>query len=214
MLRSTTAASSSSAVCGCSDATEGGTAGRPTTRGPRALHPPIPIGAENCPCLPRAVVDFLSTWKRNRPWCYSGAIHAISRCYSPAMLALFLRYSCVILALFLRCSCVILALFLRYSCVEVKHSKRSSLCRSCFIVSTASVLLGVLSFFRAVNFCVHLCVLASSECSRMGGPGPRSSDRVFRACDDKRHRFSEWFSHDWKNSFSWPSKRLLRAFTF
>ena len=35
---------------------------------------------------------------------------------------------------------------------EVKHSKRSGLCRSCFIVSTASVLLGVLSFFRAVSF--------------------------------------------------------------
>ena len=65
---------------------------------------------------------------------------------------------------------------------EVKHSKRSSLCRSCFIVSTASVLLGVLSFFRAVNFCIHLCVLASSECSRMGGPGPRSSDRILWSC--------------------------------
>ena len=62
---------------------------------------------------------------------------------------------------------------------EVKHSKRSSLCRSCFIVSTASVLLGVLSFFGAVSFCIYLCVLASSECSRMGGPGPRSSDRIF-----------------------------------
>ena len=35
---------------------------------------------------------------------------------------------------------------------EVKHSKRSSLCRWCFIVSPASVLLGVLSFFRAVSF--------------------------------------------------------------
>ena len=52
---------------------------------------------------------------------------------------------------------------------EVKHSKRSSLCRSCFIVSTASVLLGVLSDFRAVNFAVYLCVLASSECSRTDG---------------------------------------------
>ena len=29
----------------------------------------------------------------------------------------------------------------------------------------------------------------------MGGPGPRSSDRVFRACEKKRHRFAEWFSH-------------------
>ena len=61
---------------------------------------------------------------------------------------------------------------------EVKHSKRSSLCRWCFIVSPASVLLGVLSDFRAVSFGVYLCVLASSECSRMGGPGPRSSDRI------------------------------------
>ena len=62
---------------------------------------------------------------------------------------------------------------------EVKHSKRSSLSRWRFIVSTASVLLGVLSLFRAVNFCICPCVLASSECSRMGGPGPRSSDRIF-----------------------------------
>ena len=61
---------------------------------------------------------------------------------------------------------------------EVTHSKRSSLCRSCFIVSAVSVLLGVFSFFRAVSFRICLCVLALSECSRMGGPGPRSSDRI------------------------------------
>ena len=65
---------------------------------------------------------------------------------------------------------------------EVKHSKRSGLSRWCFIVSPASVLLGVLSDFRAVNCCVHLCVLASCDCSRMGGPGPRLSDRIFLVC--------------------------------
>ena len=36
--------------------------------------------------------------------------------------------------------------------VEAKHSKCSSLCRSCFIVPTESVLLGILSDFRAVSF--------------------------------------------------------------
>ena len=35
---------------------------------------------------------------------------------------------------------------------EVKHSKRSGLSRWCFIVPPAPVLLGVLSFFRAVSF--------------------------------------------------------------
>ena len=40
----------------------------------------------------------------------------------------------------------------RMEAAEVKHSKRSGLSRWCFIVSTASVLLGVLSFFRAVSF--------------------------------------------------------------
>ena len=51
---------------------------------------------------------------------------------------------------------------------EVKHSKCSSLSRWCFIVSTASVLLGVLSFFRAVSFAADQIVLASSECARVG----------------------------------------------
>ena len=53
--------------------------------------------------------------------------------------------------------------------LEVNRYVECGLCRWCFIVSTASVLLGVLSDFRAVNFGVCLCVLASSECSRTGG---------------------------------------------
>ena len=61
---------------------------------------------------------------------------------------------------------------------EVNRYVGSSLSRWCFIVSAVSVLLGVLSFFRAVNFCICPCVLASSECSRMDGPGPRSNDRI------------------------------------
>ena len=84
---------------------------------------------------------------------------------------------------------------------EVKHSKRSALSRSCFIVSTASVLLGVLSFFRAVSFCVHLCVLASSECSRMGGRRRRSTRTDFSGAVTAATSFSsslvtfllEWF---------------------
>ena len=43
-----------------------------------------------------------------------------------------------------------------------------------FAFSLIWVYLGVLSFFRAVSFCICPCVLASRECSRMGGPGPRS----------------------------------------
>ena len=53
---------------------------------------------------------------------------------------------------------------------EVDHSKCSGLSRWCFIVLPVSVLLGVLSDFRAVNFGVVLCVLASSEFSRTDGP--------------------------------------------
>ena len=60
---------------------------------------------------------------------------------------------------------------------EVDHSKRSGLSRWCFIVSPVSVLLGILSDFRAVSFDVVLCVLASSECSRTDGPERRSSDQ-------------------------------------
>ena len=66
---------------------------------------------------------------------------------------------------------------------EVKHSKRSSLCRSCFIVSTASVLLGVLSFFRAVSFCIYLCVLASSECARVDGAKRHQREPFQWGCD-------------------------------
>ena len=67
--------------------------------------------------------------------------------------------------------------------VEVKHSKRSGLCRSCFIVSTASVLLGVLSFFRAVSFCIYLCVLASSECARVDGAKRHQREPFQWGCD-------------------------------
>ena len=66
---------------------------------------------------------------------------------------------------------------------EVKHSKRSGLCRSCFIVSTASVLLGVLSFFRAVSFCIYLCVLASSECARVDGAKRHQREPFQWGCD-------------------------------
>ena len=61
---------------------------------------------------------------------------------------------------------------------EVNRYVECGLCRLCLIVSPVSVLLGILSDFRAVSLSVYLCVLASSECSRMGGPGPRSSDRI------------------------------------
>ena len=65
---------------------------------------------------------------------------------------------------------------------EVNRYAECGLYRWCFIVSPVSVLLGILSDFCAVNLSVYLCVLASSTCSRMGGPGPRSSDRVLLSC--------------------------------
>ena len=45
----------------------------------------------------------------------------------------------------------------------------------------------------------------------MGGPGPRSSDRIFLSLPPPRHHFSQIFVTDPKKSFSWPSKRLLHA---
>ena len=51
---------------------------------------------------------------------------------------------------------------------EVNRYVGSSLSRWCFIVPAVSVLLGVLSFFRAVSFAADQIVLASRECARVG----------------------------------------------
>ena len=96
---------------------------------------------------------------------------------------------------------------------EAKHSKRSSLCRSCFIVSTASVLLGVLSFFALSVFAFTCAFWLRASVRAWAGQGRDRATEFFGSVTSATS-FSQIFVTDPKKSFSWPSKRLLHAFTF
>ena len=73
----------------------------------------------------------------------------------------------------------------------MKHSKRSGLSRWCFIVSTASVLLGILSFFRAVSFPADQIVLASSEYARVDGAKRHQREPFQWSCDGSEIIFTQ-----------------------